>query len=104
MKYVFSCMSATDIHVCAAFDTRRDTNADTAAFVDNLRSHRYQALVLDTASIMDLAAHAEHCDLFPVGNAFQTFDLSIAFPQNMPDSFISNVSASMVRLQVRCKV
>ncbi|WIA18264.1 hypothetical protein OEZ85_009732 [Tetradesmus obliquus] len=76
-----------------------DTNADTAAFVDNLRSHRYQALVLDTATIMDMASHAEHCDLFPVGGAFQTFDLSIAFPPDAPDGLISNVSTSMVRLQ-----
>jgi hypothetical protein len=57
--------------------------------------------VLDTATIMDMAAHADQCDLFPVGGAFQTFDLSVAFPQDAPDDFISSVSASMVRLQVR---
>jgi hypothetical protein len=86
---------------CCLPCNRRDTNADTAAFVENLRTHRYQALVLDTATIMDMAAHAENCDLFPIGGAFQKFDLSVAFPQDAPDCFISNVSASMVRLQVR---
>lgn len=80
----------------------RDTNADTQAFVDNLLSHKYQALVLDATTVLDMAWHyAASCNLIAVGDAFSLFDLSTAFPAAFPDDVIRNISASTLRLQVR---
>lgn len=44
-----------------------DNDADTAAMLEALRSHKYQALVLDSPVVQYFAAQAEQCDLFPVG-------------------------------------
>lgn len=80
---------------------RRDTDADVAVMLDNLRSHRHQALVLDAPVIAQLAALSPECDMFAVGEPFETFNLAIAFPPTAPDSLAANVSAAIIRLQVR---
>lgn len=79
----------------------RDTDADSQALLDNLRSHKYQALVLDTPVVQYLAATSSQCDLYPVGDSWETFDLAVAFPPDAPDGMVANVSASILRLQVR---
>eukprot|EP00775_Hariotina_reticulata_P008417 gene8417-8601_t len=83
--------------MCAA--TIRDNDDETRAMLDNLRTSRYSALILDTPVVQYFAAQATQCDLFPVGESFETFDLSIAFPENVPDALPQSVSASIVRLQ-----
>ncbi|WIA23669.1 hypothetical protein OEZ85_000370 [Tetradesmus obliquus] len=76
-----------------------DNDDDMAKMLAALRSHNYQALVLDSPVVQYFAAQAEQCDLFPVGDPFETFNLAIAFPPNAPSGLASNVSASIVRLQ-----
>lgn len=110
--------------------------------LSNLRTHKYQALILDSPVLQYFAAQvrerqgksgrrqyrqdkagqrdAQHvtplshtptntlshtvqaaeCDLYVVGDAFETFNLAIAFPPDAPDSLPAAVSASIVRLQV----
>jgi hypothetical protein len=149
-----------------------DNDADTAAMLAALRSHHYQALVLDSPVVQYFAAQAEQCDLFPVGECkvavwcahaqlhhhadhsshwcnaimarcaslahceevcrastimhaasgfvsqqlhrqrghhlcalpaggpFETFDLAIAFPPDVPLGLPQNITTSIVRLQV----
>ncbi|KAF6257197.1 hypothetical protein COO60DRAFT_30052 [Scenedesmus sp. NREL 46B-D3] len=76
-----------------------DNDDDTAAMLAKLRSHHYQALVLDSPVVQYFAAQAEQCDLFPVGDPFETFNLAIAFPPDVPLSLPQNITASIVRLQ-----
>jgi hypothetical protein len=35
--------------------------------LENLRTHTFQALVLDSPVVQYFAAQAEQCDLFPIG-------------------------------------
>jgi hypothetical protein len=44
-----------------------ENDVDTAAMLDNLRTHKFQALVLDSPVVQYFAAQAEQCDLFPIG-------------------------------------
>jgi hypothetical protein len=44
-----------------------ENDVDTEAMLTNLRTHTYQALVLDSPAVQYFAAQAEQCDLFPVG-------------------------------------
>lgn len=44
-----------------------DNDDDMAKMLAALRSHNYQALVLDSPVVQYFAAQAEQCDLFPVG-------------------------------------
>lgn len=78
----------------------RDNDVDTAVMLDNLRIHKYQALILDSPVVQYFAAKAEQCDLYPVGDPFETFNLAVAFPPDAPDSLAANISASIVSLQV----
>lgn len=68
--------------------------------LDNLRTRKYQALILDSPVVQYFAAIAEQCDLYPVGDPWETFNLAIAFPPDTPDQLPANISASIVRLQV----
>ncbi len=47
-----------------------------------------------------LVMQAKDCDLYPVGDPFETFNLAVAFPPDAPDALPAAVSASIVRLQV----
>ncbi|WIA44160.1 hypothetical protein OEZ86_010495 [Tetradesmus obliquus] len=76
-----------------------DNDADTAAMLEALRSHKYQALVLDSPVVQYFAAQAEQCDLFPVGDPFETFSLAVAFPPDVPTGLPQNITSSIVRLQ-----
>lgn len=79
----------------------RDNDVDTDIMLDNLRIRKYQALVLDTPVVQYLTAIAPSCDLYPVGEQWETFNIAIAFPPDVPIDLPANVSASIVRLQVR---
>lgn len=57
-------------HTCCC----RENNADTAVLVELLHNHTYKALVLDAPAVQFLAAHAPSCDLYTVGDPFNTFD------------------------------
>eukprot|EP00878_Enallax_costatus_P013916 GHUV01014553.1.p1 GENE.GHUV01014553.1~~GHUV01014553.1.p1 ORF type:complete len:410 (+),score=93.34 GHUV01014553.1:1089-2318(+) len=72
---------------------------DTNTMLNNLRTHTYQALVLDAPVVSYLAATASQCDLYPVGGLFETFNLAIAFPPDVPTDLAGNVSTSIVRMQ-----
>eukprot|EP00878_Enallax_costatus_P024620 GHUV01026294.1.p1 GENE.GHUV01026294.1~~GHUV01026294.1.p1 ORF type:complete len:303 (+),score=29.84 GHUV01026294.1:1-909(+) len=76
-----------------------DNDVDTGIMLDNLRTRKYQALVLDTPVVQYFAAIAPLCDLFPVGDQWETFNLAIAFPPTVPSDLPANISASIVRLQ-----
>ena len=78
----------------------RDNDVDTGIMLNNLRTRKYQALVLDTPVVQYFAAIAPQCDLFPVGDQWETFNLAIAFPPTVPSDLPANISASIVRLQV----
>lgn len=82
----------------------RDNDAETAAMLDNLRTHTYQALVLDAPVVSYLASTATQCDLYPVGELFETFNLAIAFPADAPTDLSGNISTSIVRLQVSARL
>ncbi|KAF8061164.1 hypothetical protein HT031_004626 [Scenedesmus sp. PABB004] len=58
-----------------------------------------QALILDTPVVAYMAARAPGCDLYAVGDPFETFNLAIAFPPDVPSALAANISASIVRLQ-----
>eukprot|EP00775_Hariotina_reticulata_P007280 gene7280-7493_t len=83
-----------------AFEGEEDPHTRDV-MLNSLRLHDVDALVLDTPAAMSWASAAEPaCDLFIVGEPFDTFFLSFAFPADAPDAFISNTSAAIVRLQL----
>lgn len=60
-----------------------------------------QALVLDAPVISFLVSTMnDQCDLYAVGEPFETFDIAIGFPPDAPDTMVSNISKIIVALQV----
>ncbi|KIY97323.1 hypothetical protein MNEG_10639 [Monoraphidium neglectum] len=58
------------------------------------------ALVLDAPVVSFLVATMnEQCDLFSVGEPFETFDLAIGFSPDAPDALTANISRVIVKLQ-----
>jgi len=88
------------MYVAHATDTCRITLEDTKALHDNIRKKKYQALVLDAPVLRWMAANAPECDLYTVGQAFETWNLAIAYPPDVPDALGQAISASLIRLQV----
>jgi hypothetical protein len=43
----------------------------------------------------------EDCDLFVVGETFETFSLALAFPSTFPDAEVSVLNEAIVRLQTQ---
>jgi len=79
----------------------RESDDDTLAFIQNLRNGTYKALVLDAPVTAYLVATMnDQCDLFAVGEPFETFDIAISFPPDAPDQMVADVSRWVVRLQV----
>ncbi|KAI8474114.1 MAG: hypothetical protein J3K34DRAFT_495859 [Monoraphidium minutum] len=99
-----------------------ESDEDTAAFIGNLRNNTYKAraraaerqqlarggrplrapraLVLDAPVISYLVGTMNDlCDLYAVGEPFETFDLAIGFPPDAPDPLINDISKVIVRLQ-----
>ena len=64
---------------------RRDSQADQDAMVDYLRQGQYQALVLDAPLMQFYAATDPLCQLYTVGDIFDTFTQGLAFPNSMDD-------------------
>lgn len=69
--------------------------------VAELREKKYDALVLDSAVLEYTVGTNEQCDLFVVGEPFETFSLALAFPADFDDAVIFQLSSSIVALQVR---
>jgi ABC-type amino acid transport substrate-binding protein len=80
---------------------RRDQEADLDAMLAALRDGSYAALVLDAPVLEYISSHNEACDLFLVGEVFETFSLALAFPPAFNDSDVYAFSQSIVKLQVR---
>lgn len=94
-------LHSTHVHMLAPpVAACRDNDVDTAALLDNLHTHKYQALVLDAPVVSYFASMADACDLYPVGDLFESFSLAIAFPPDSPTALAANISTSIVRLQV----
>ena len=71
-----------------------------ARMLDNLREGTYKALVLDAPVIDYTVATNAQCDLYSVGDSFETFNLAIGFPPDAPNSIITPISAAILDLQV----
>jgi hypothetical protein len=55
--------------------------------LEDVRSGRYQALVLDAPFIRDTASHdGGGCSLYSVGESFMSFNQAIAFPADFDDT------------------
>ena len=83
---------------CAVFC--RDKQKDLDAMLAALRKERYSALVLDAHVLEYVTGHNEDCDLFLVGETFESFSLALAFPPAFPDQDVFSFSRSIVKLQV----
>ncbi len=66
----------------------------------SLRQGTYSALVLDAPILEYTAGTNEDCDLFLVGEVFESFSLAIAFPPAFDDATIFSFSKAIVSLQV----
>jgi hypothetical protein len=71
-----------------------------ARMLDNLRKGSYKALVLDAPVVDYTVAANEQCDLYSVGESFETFNLAIGFAHDTPNSLIKSISAAILDLQV----
>jgi hypothetical protein len=69
--------------------------------VADLRSDKYTALVLDASVLEYVTSHNEACDLFLMGETFESFSTALAFPPAFPEAAVYNFSKNIVRLQVR---
>lgn len=84
----------------------RENEADKETMIADLHSGKYDALVLDSPVLEYTVGTNEACDLFTVGEPFETFSLALAFPSDYNDSQVFDFSSSIVKLQVgssRCK-
>ncbi|KAF8061162.1 eif3g-a [Scenedesmus sp. PABB004] len=74
-------------HQGIAADGRRwDGAADFGAMLSALRGGEYEALVLDAPVLEYTAGTNAACDLFVVGEPFETFSLALAFPPGFDDA------------------
>lgn len=71
--------------------------------LEGLKSGAYSALVLDAPVLEYVAGTNEACDLFLVGDVFESFSLALAFPPAFSDATVFAFSQSIVKLQVCCK-
>jgi hypothetical protein len=69
--------------------------------VDDLRDQKYTALILDAPVLEYVTGTNEECDLFTVGDVFETFSLALAFPPAADDAVVYEFSKSIISLQVR---
>jgi hypothetical protein len=69
--------------------------------VDDLRAKQYTALILDAPVLEYVTGTNEECDLFTIGDVFETFSLALAFPPAADDAMVFDFSKSIVSLQVR---
>jgi hypothetical protein len=69
--------------------------------IAHLRSGVYSALVLDAPILEYTAGTNEECDLFLVGEVFESFSIAFAFPTAFDDATIFAFSKAIVSLQVR---
>ena len=79
----------------------RDNDEDTQKMLDNLRSGRYKALLLDAPVLEYIAATNPLCDLYVVGDSFETFNLALEFPADFDDALIARMSAAILKFQVK---
>eukprot|EP00775_Hariotina_reticulata_P007278 gene7278-7491_t len=78
-----------------------ETSSSVQEMLDKLRDHQVDALVLDTPAAEYYTSTATPaCNLFTVGQPFDTFYIGFAFPNDAPDDLVTNVSAAVVRLQL----
>eukprot|EP00879_Flechtneria_rotunda_P019430 GHRR01020408.1.p1 GENE.GHRR01020408.1~~GHRR01020408.1.p1 ORF type:complete len:473 (+),score=113.43 GHRR01020408.1:178-1419(+) len=73
--------------------------ADQLAMIEALRAGEYDALVLDTPVLEHAMGTDVHCNLFVVGDPFETFSLSLAFPAEFDDALVFAFSEAIVKLQ-----
>jgi hypothetical protein len=79
----------------------REREGDLQEMVDALKNGKYSALILDAPVLEHLVGTNEECDLFLVGEMFETFSIALAFPPAFSDAVIYAFSQSIVKLQVR---
>lgn len=79
----------------------RERQGDLQAMVDGLRAQKYTALILDAPVLEYVTGTNEACDLFTIGEVFETFSLALAFPPAADDAMVFDFSKSIVSLQVR---
>lgn len=79
----------------------REREGDLQEMVDALKNGKYSALILDAPVLEHTVGTNEECDLFLVGDMFETFSIALAFPPAFSDAVIYAFSQSIVRLQVR---
>jgi hypothetical protein len=79
---------------------RRDNAQDLEKMVASLRDGSYTALILDSPVLEYITGQNEACDLFLVGDTFETFSVALAFPPATNSSLVYDFSLSIVKLQV----
>jgi hypothetical protein len=89
--------------VCLRGVYGRDHSQDFKDMLDLLRAKEYDALVLDSAVLEYTVGTNEECDLFVIGEPFETFSLALAFPADFDDAVVYALSSSIVALQVGSK-
>lgn len=97
------CTHCLTVHVCHTgfhLPTPRDNAADLDKMVASLRDGTYTALVLDTPVLEYVTSQNAECDLFLVGNTFETFSVALAFPPAANASTVYDFSRGIVQLQV----
>jgi len=80
----------------------RERDGDMQVMLKGLKSGAYTALVLDAPVLDYVAGTNEACDLFLVGDVFESFSLALAFPAAFSDATVFAFSQSIVKLQVCC--
>lgn len=78
----------------------REREGDLQGMVQDLRAGKYSALVLDAPVLEYISGTNEHCDLFLVGDVFESFSLALAFPPAAADAMVFDFSKAIVSLQV----
>lgn len=86
---------------CLFVLANREREGDLQEMVDALKNGQYSALILDAPVLEHTVGTNEECDLFLVGDMFETFSIALAFPPAFDDAVIFAISQSIVKLQVR---
>lgn len=72
--------------------------------VESVCIHRFNLICADPQNAQPTnqpPGTSEACDLFVMGETFETFSLALAFPSNFPDTTISHLNEAIVRLQTQ---
>ena len=84
----------------------RDTDEDEHNFIADLKSGHYDALLLDDSFLGYTALYDPNCQLYTVGQAFETFSLAMGFPSDFDDEAVKAWSRWVAQLcsKLHCQV